>query len=66
MNTKTLLKTYCNIEKEIFLRRCIQYNIILPSLDFKKIDLDLILQQQKRILSRQIVELNTQTKKFFF
>ena len=65
MNTNTFLKTYCNIEKEIFLRRCIYYNIILPSLDCKKIDFDLLLQQQKRILNRQIVQLNSETKLFY-
>ena len=65
MNIKTHLKTYCNIEKETFLRRCIQFNIILPSLDFKKFNFDLILTQQKRILNRQLVELKSQIKLFF-
>ena len=63
-HTKTHIKNFCLIEKVIFLKRCIDFSVILPSLDCKKIDLDLILIQQKRILLKQITQINSQINYF--
>ena len=46
------------------MKRCIDFSVILPSLDCKKIDLDLILIQQKRILLKQITQINSQINYF--
>ena len=54
LHAKTHIKNFCLVEKVKFLRRFINFSVILPSLDWKKIDLDLILIQQLRILLKQI------------
>ena len=64
LHAKTHIKNFCLIEKVRFLKRCINFSIILPSLDCKRIDLDLILIQQKRILLKQITQINSQINDF--
>ena len=44
-------------QKNIFLKKCIHLNILLPSNDKKSFDFDLLLIQQKRKLSKQLKDI---------
>ena len=51
-------KNLLEIEKITFLRRVMNNGIVLPSLDNRKFDMDLVLEQQRRKLQKQISEMH--------
>lgn len=60
----TNCKHFINIEKFIFLKKCQKKGILLPQNDCKKIDFDLLLIQQKRILVKQLKEILEKYRNF--
>ena len=59
---KNTLKRLLIHEKLIFLRKCIELNLLLNSNKVKGIDPDLLLNQQKRKLFKQFNEMELQTR----
>ena len=63
-STKQLSRTFAKVERARFLDKCIVNNVIIPSLRNKKIDFDLNLIQQERVLIPQIKQIVAEYKDF--